>query len=62
MSTDAVRMSQWPSDQRYVIPVAAFNTSVMTPGSSPKRWPISSASMPIRKPPALTRLFSAFIA
>ena len=22
MSTDAVRMSQWPSDQRYVIPVA----------------------------------------
>ena len=22
MSTDAVSMSQWPSDQRYVIPVA----------------------------------------
>lgn len=44
------------------MPVAAFKTSTITAGSSPKRWPISSASMPIRKPPAETRLFSAFIA
>ena len=32
----------------YKMPVEAFNTSTITPGSSPARWPISSASMPIR--------------
>jgi len=30
--------------------------------SRPNRCPISSASIPIRKPPALTGLFSAFVA
>ena len=44
------------------IPVASFSTSTINAGSSPNRCPISSASMPIRKPPALTRLFRAFIA
>jgi hypothetical protein len=44
------------------VPVAAFSTSTITAGSRPKRWSISSASIPIRKPPALTRLLSAFIA
>ena len=44
------------------MPVLAFSTSTISPASRPKRLPISRASMPIRNPPALTRLFSAFIA
>ena len=44
------------------MPVDAFSTSTINAGSRPKRWPISSASIPIMNPPALTRLFSAFIA
>ncbi len=44
------------------MPVETLSTSTISAGSRPKRWPISSASMPIRKPPALTRLLSAFMA
>ena len=44
------------------IPVEALITSTIRAGSRPKRWPMSRASMPIRKPPALTRLLSAFMA
>ena len=44
------------------MPVDEFNTSTMAAGSRPKRLPIMSASTPIRKPPADTRLFNAFMA
>ncbi|MNL32385.1 hypothetical protein D3C87_1542310 [compost metagenome] len=44
------------------MPVDALSTSTITFGSRPNCWPISIASTPIRKPPADTRLFNAFMA
>ena len=44
------------------MPVDEFSTSTIAEGSKPKRLPISSASTPIKKPPADTRLLSAFMA
>ncbi len=46
----------------FVMPVEALSTSAILAGSRPKRWPTSSAATPMRHPPALTSLLSAFIA